>query len=171
MKLRLLSLAFIVATSFAVLAPVTAQADTKVAVIDVRVVFDQLPQAQEIAKTIEDEFKGQVDSLRQMEKEMTELQERLQRDEAIMSESELQESAGKLQQRYQEYQERRELVTEQLNRRRNEHRNKVLSEIQQVVNEIATKQGYDLVLEAGNVAFAKDSLNITEIVLEQMTKK
>lgn len=145
-------------------------AGIKVAVVDVRLVFDQLPQSRDIAKTIEMEFQERAERLRTMETSMTELQERLQRDEAIMSEQEMQEGAMQLQQQYQEYQERREALGEQLNRRRNEERNRVLGQIQQVVNDIADSEGYDLVLEAGNIAFAKPSFNITERVIERMSR-
>lgn len=168
MKSAMLSLAFALFVS--VMAMPAQAAQMKVAVVDVRAVFEQLPQAREIGQTIEMEFQDRVERLRAMEQEMTEMQERLQRDEAIMSESELQQSAMALQERYQEYQQRREALSEQLNRRRNEERNRVLGQIQQVVNDIAEADGYDLVLEAGNLAFAKNSLNITNRVVQRMTR-
>lgn len=172
MKSVIISVAFALAISVVGMSQAQAQATSgiKVAVVDVRTVFEQLPQSREIAKTIEMEFQERAERLREMEKSMTELQERLQRDEAIMSEKELQDSALKLQQDFQEYQERREALAEQLNRRRNEERNRVLGQIQQVVNDIADKDGYDLVLEAGNIAFAKESLNITNLIIERMTR-
>lgn len=172
MKSVIISVAFALAISVIGMSQAQAQATSgiKVAVVDVRTVFEQLPQSREIAKTIEMEFQERAERLREMEKSMTELQERLQRDEAIMSEKELQDSALKLQQDFQEYQERREALAEQLNRRRNEERNRVLGQIQQVVNDIADKDGYDLVLEAGNIAFAKESLNITNLIIERMTR-
>ncbi len=172
MKSVILSLAFAMAMVVTAMPTAQAQSTTglKVAVVDVRSVFEQLPQSRDIAKTIEMEFQERAERLRGMETTMTELQERLQRDEAIMSEKEMQEGAMQLQQQYQEYQERREALSEQLTRRRNEERNRVLGQIQQVVNDIADSEGYDLVLEAGNIAFAKNNLNITERVIERMSR-
>jgi len=172
LKSVILSLAFAIAMSVIAMPAAQAQSASglKVAVVDVRSVFEQLPQSRDIAKTIEMEFQERAERLRGMETSMTELQERLQRDEAIMSEQEMQEGAMKLQQQYQEYQERREALSEQLTRRRNEERNRVLGQIQQVVNDIAESEGFDLVLEAGNIAFAKNNLNITERVIERMSR-
>lgn len=172
MKSVILSLALAIAMSVIAMPAAQAQSASglKVAVVDVRSVFEQLPQSRDIAKTIEMEFQERAERLRGMETSMTELQERLQRDEAIMSEQEMQEGAMKLQQQYQEYQERREALSEQLTRRRNEERNRVLGQIQQVVNDIAESEGFDLVLEAGNIAFAKNNLNITERVIERMSR-
>jgi len=172
LKSVILSLALAIAMSVIAMPAAQAQSASgiKVAVVDVRSVFEQLPQSRDIAKTIEMEFQERAERLRGMETSMTELQERLQRDEAIMSEQEMQEGAMKLQQQYQEYQERREALSEQLTRRRNEERNRVLGQIQQVVNDIAESEGFDLVLEAGNIAFAKNNLNITERVIERMSR-
>ncbi|MCO4320452.1 OmpH family outer membrane protein [Aliidiomarina quisquiliarum] len=172
MKSLVFTLAFAIAVSLTTMPVAQAQSATgiKVAVVDVRLVFEQLPQSRDIAKTIEMEFQERAERLRTMETSMTALQERLQRDEAIMTEQELQEAAMQLQQQYQEYQERREALSEQLNRRRNEERNRVLGQIQQVVNDIADSEGYDLVLEAGNIAFAKPGLNITNRVIERMSR-
>src|SRR5690554_2935220 len=118
----MLSLAFALFVS--VVAMPAQAAEMKVAVVDVRAVFEQLPQAREIGQTIEMEFQDRVESLRAMEEEMTQMQERLQRDEAIMSEEELQQGAMALQEKYQEYQQRRDALSEQLNRRRTEERNR-----------------------------------------------
>lgn len=172
MKSLVFTLAFAIAMSLTTMPVAQAQsaANIKVAVVDIRSVFEQLPQSRDIAKTIEMEFQERAERLRTMETSMTELQERLQRDEAIMSEKEMQEGAMQLQQQYQEYQERREALGEQLNRRRNEERNRVLGQIQQVVNDIADSEGYDLVLEAGNIAFAKPNFNITDRVIERMSR-
>ncbi|HLV48560.1 MAG TPA: OmpH family outer membrane protein [Aliidiomarina sp.] len=172
MKSLVYTLAFAIAMSLTTMPVAQAQSATglKIAVVDVRSVFEQLPQSRDIAKTIEMEFQERAERLRSMETSMTELQERLQRDEAIMTEQELQAGAMQLQQQYQEYQERREALGEQLNRRRNEERNRVLGQIQQVINDIADSEGYDLVLEAGNIAFAKNSLNITDRIIERMSR-
>ncbi|RUO44351.1 molecular chaperone [Aliidiomarina taiwanensis] len=171
MKSLLISLALAMTVAMATVPAAHAQsAGVKIAVVDVRAVFEQLPQSREIAETIEMEFKERAERLREMETSMTEQQERLQRDEAIMSEEEIQQAALQLQQQFQEYQERREALSEQLNRRRNEERNRVLGQIQQVVNDIADSEDFDLVIEAGNVAFAKSSLNITNRVIERMTR-
>ncbi|MCC5856291.1 MAG: OmpH family outer membrane protein [Idiomarina sp.] len=167
MKSAMLSLAF--ALFMSVLA-MPAQASLKIAVVDVGAVFQQLPQREQISRTIEMEFRDRVERLQRMEEEMTATQERLQRDEAIMSEQQLQEESMNLQQMFQEYQQRREALGEQLNRRRNEERNRVLGQIQQVVADIAEAENYDVVLEAGNLAYAKNALDITARVLDRMTR-
>ncbi|RTE87002.1 MULTISPECIES: OmpH family outer membrane protein [Gammaproteobacteria] len=171
MKSVMLSLALVAALA---LSPFTANAQSaplKVAVVDVRAVFEQLPQSREIGTIIEREFQDRAERLRQMEEDMTTLQETMQRDEAIMSDEEKESSMAELQTTYEEYQQRREELTQQLNRRRTEERNRVLGQIQQVINDMAVAGDYDMVIEAGNLAFAKDSLDITNRVIERMTQE
>ncbi|CUS49267.1 MAG: periplasmic chaperone for beta-barrel proteins Skp [Idiomarinaceae bacterium HL-53] len=170
MKSIFLSIALVVTLAFSSAAANAQSAPLKVAVVDVRAVFEQLPEAAEIGSIIEREFQDRAERLRTMEEEMTALQERLQRDEAIMSEEEMQEAMTQLQTQYGEYQERREQLSQQLNQRRTEERNRILGQIQQVINDMATAGDYDLVIEAGNLAFAKDSLDITPRVIERMTQ-
>lgn len=169
MRTTFLTVAMTIFLAFSAFGVAQAQ-EVKIAVVDVRVVFDQLPQSRDIAKTIELEFEERMNRLREMEEEMTKKQEQLQRDEAIMSQDELQKSAMDLQQMYQEYQERREVFTEQLQRRRNEERNRVLGQIQQVINDLAERDGYDVVLESGSAVFVRNQFDITEKVLERMTR-
>lgn len=171
MKSVMLSLALVAALALSPLTVNAQSAPLKIAVVDVRAVFEQLPQAREIGTIIEREFQDRADRLRQMEEEMTQMQETMQRDEAIMSEEEQQSSLAELQTTYEEYQQRREELSEQLNRRRTEERNRVLGQIQQVINDMAVAGEYDLVVEAGNLAFAKDSLDITNVIIERMTQE
>ena len=55
-------------------------------------------------------------------------------------------------------------------RRSNEERNKLLGLIKQAIDSVAAKRGYDLVLNSGAVAFAKEEHDLSEQVLQQVSK-
>ena len=49
-------------------------------------------------------------------------------------------------------------------------RNKLLGLIKQAIDAVAAKEGYDVVLNSGAVAFAKEEHDLSEQVLQQVSK-
>lgn len=58
---------------------------------------------------------------------------------------------------------------EQENRRRHhEERRKILNRIQSAINKVVQIEGYDVVIDANSVVYAKKSKDITDIVFQQI---
>lgn len=148
---------------------VTASAQDKIAVVDVGAVFQQLPEREEISQNLQREFSDRIDRMQQREEELGQLRDRIQRDEEIMSEDEYNQSVLQFQQQAQEAQQAGQQLNEEMRRRQNEERDRVLRRMQEVIAEIADSEGYDIVLEASGVAFARDSFDISSTVLEAMS--
>ncbi|RUO25417.1 molecular chaperone [Aliidiomarina minuta] len=148
----------------------TASAETnRIAVVDVGAVFQQLPQRDEIAQSLQREFRERIERMQEMEQEIGELRERIQRDESIMSEDERNQAMQEFEQRVGQAQQRGEELNEEMRRRQNEERDRLLSQMQTVIAGIAEEEGYDIVLEANSVAFARDSYDISSKIIEEMT--
>lgn len=146
-----------------------AVAQEKIAIIDVGAVFQQLPDREEIAQSLQREFSERIERMQERETQIGELRERIQRDEQIMSEEEYTEAMMEFQQSVQEAQQAGQQLNEEMRRRQAEERDQVLRRMQEVISEIANAQGYDVVLEASGIAFARDSLDISSMVLEAMS--
>lgn len=147
----------------------TASAQEKFAVVDVGAVFQQLPEREEISQNLQREFSSRIERMQEREEEIGQLRDRIQRDEEIMSDEEYNQAMMEFQQRVQQAQQAGQELNEEMRRRQNEERDRVLRRMQQVIAEIAETEGYDLVLEANGIAYARDGFDISGRVLEAMS--
>ena len=69
-------------------APIAAQAE-KIAVVDMQAVFEQLPQREQVSKTLKSEFGDRVASVQKLQEELRGMLEKQQRDGALMSASQM----------------------------------------------------------------------------------
>ncbi|MBU3022128.1 OmpH family outer membrane protein [Aestuariibacter sp. A3R04] len=148
----------------------SAMAEQKIGVVDVQGVFQAMPQATEITNNIQMEFKDQIEEVNQLQKDGQFYAERLQRDAATMSEDEKKDLQQKILNVREQLAEKAQPLQQNIQRRSNEERNKLLGLIKQAIDAVAAKQNYDLVLNAGAVAFANEEHDLSEEVLEQVKK-
>jgi len=148
----------------------SAMAEQKIGVVDVQTVFQAMPQAAEISNSIQMEFKDQMDEVNQLQKDGQFYAERLQRDAATMSEKDKKELQQKIQGVREQLAEKGQPLQQNIQRRQNEERNKLLGLIKQAIDSVAKKDDYDLILSAGAVSFSKEQFDVSEQVLEQVKK-
>jgi outer membrane protein len=166
--IKTLFLATVLSTmSLAVSATASAESK-KIAVVDVGAIFQQLPQREEISQSLQREFRDRIENMQEREQEIGEMRERIQRDEEIMSEEELNQAMLQFQQRVQEAQQRGEQLNEEMRRRQNEERDRILRRVYEVIQQVADDRGYDLVLEANAVAYARDADDISGRIVDAM---
>lgn len=147
-----------------------ALAAQKIGVVNVQTVFQSLPQAAAIQTTIDTEFKDQIDDIKKLEGDIKFELEKLQREKATMSEAQVKELQAKVIELRKNYEAKVQPLQQQVQRRQAEERNKLLGLIKQSVDTIAAKDKFDIVLNAGAVAFINDSHDISDKVVEQVSK-
>ena len=127
-------------------------ADLKVGVVSVERILTEAPQVDAVNTTMLERFGPQRDELKNLETEITKMQENYKRNELVMTEDKLndlkKEIIGKIQLLKQ-----REAVLQQ--------------QVRGIIDDIAKKGKYSLVLSEG-VAYADDKLDITDKVLDRM---
>ncbi|NMH59705.1 OmpH family outer membrane protein [Alteromonas ponticola] len=162
----------IVATAMfgSALVSTSAMAEQKIGLVDVQGVFQAMPQAAEIANSIRIEFKDQIDEVNQLQKDGQFFAERLQRDAATMSEQEKKELQDKIMGVRETLAEKAQPLEQNIQRRQNEERNKLLTVIRKAIDTVATKGDYDLVLTSGAVAYSKKEHDLSEKVMEEVKK-
>lgn len=148
----------------------SAMAAQKIGVVDVQGVFQSMPQAAEISNSIQEEFKTQIEEVNQLQRDGQFYAERLQRDAATMSEQEKQDLQQKIMNVREQLSEKGQPLQQNIQRRSNEERNKLLGLIKQAIDAVAAREGYDMVLNANAVSFSKESYDLSEEVLEQVNK-
>lgn len=145
-----------------------AQAADKIAVVNVSSIFQQSPQRAVVAKQLENEFKGRATELQSMERDLQTKMQRLQRDGATMKASERSSLEKSVMAQRETFSTKAQAFEQDNRRRQTEERNKILSRIQDAVKSVATKEGYDVVIDANAVAYASNAKDITADVLKQV---
>lgn len=156
--------------SSALLSTAVQAADQKIGVVDVQGITRSLPQFAEIAQVVTAEFKDQIQEVNTQSEEYNFLLQKLQRESATMSadqKAKLEEQIIALQ---KVLQEKTGPLQQNMQRREQEEQRKILGLVMQAVEKIAADGKYDLVLNRSTTPFAKPEFDISQQVLEQVTK-
>ncbi|WP_041420231.1 OmpH family outer membrane protein [Shewanella violacea] len=150
-------------------APIAAHAE-KIAVVDMQSVFQQLPQREQVSKTLKAEFGDRVANVQKMQEELRGMLEKQQRDGALMSKSQKTEMVRKMESIKSKLQLKGKALDEDMRRRQGEEQNKLLAKVQKAINAIALKENYDLVLQRGAVIYVKPTSDISAKVVKALSK-
>ena len=164
------SMAVTVTASTLLLASSAMAFEQKIAVVNVQEAINQIPQSAALMQALEAEFKDEKAVIEQLQKDLTFEDENLKRNGSLMSEKETKKIKEKMTQLYQQYQVKVKAFQQKVAQRKNVETNKLFALVTQVVDNIAAKEGYDLVLSKQAVVFSKPAFNITSKVVEQVSK-
>lgn len=154
--------------ALALAASVSAQAqEVKIGVVNIPQLLDQAPQARVAMEALDQEFQPRQREIVAKQTEFQELTEKVQRDLAVMGETERRNAEKELRDLQREVTRLRNEFQEDLNLRRNEELGTLQRSLLKEVQDYAQAAGYDLVVGDG-VLFASSAVNITENVLRAM---
>jgi outer membrane protein len=144
-------------------------ADLKIGFVNTeRVLRDSGPAKRAQAK-LEKEFAARKTELDKLEKQGRDLQTQLQKESVTMSDSDRREKDRQLQQIDRDFQRLSREFREDLNLRRNEELASIQEKATKVVNEIAEKEKFDLILQ--EAVYASTKIDITDKVIKALTDK
>jgi outer membrane protein len=163
-----LSLPALLASALALFAPSAfAQAQIKIAVVNVPRLLEEAPQAKAAMQAMQDEFAPRQREMAAQQKDLKAKEEKLQRDGAVMAENERRNAEKDLREGQRDLARKQNEYVEDLNVRRNEELGKLQKALLQEVQTFARSSGYDLVVGDG-VLFVNESLDITPQVLSAL---
>lgn len=147
-------------------------ADTqKIGVVFPSKIMQETPQRERIIKKLEAEFKGRYEVLQNLEKEISQIETRLKRDAELMSKSDVTVIQRKLEVKLFEYKLNRKAFEEDNRRRQGEEQQKALASVREVINAVAKEQNYDIILNGEQVVFANSNYDISDLIIEEISKK
>lgn len=132
-------------------------------------VLEKAPQAEKARTKLEQEFAPRDRELVAEQKTIRQLEEKLSRDGAIMSDSERNKLEREIRSLKRDLKRSRDEFREDLNIRRNEELAKLQKLVVETIRAIAQEGGFDLVVTDG-VLYASDRIDITAMVLEKLKK-
>lgn len=166
MKRHLAKAILSVALLFVITSTASAQ-EIKIGVVNVPVLMDRAPQAKVAMDALQEEFAPRQREIVAKQKEYEELGAKVQRDAAVMGETERRNAENDLRNLQREVTRLQTEFREDLNLRRNEELGSLQRSLLDEVQTYAKSAGYDLVVGDG-VLFASPTVNITENVLRAM---
>jgi outer membrane protein len=159
---------WVVSLALALAAPFgVAQAQTKIAVVNIPKLLEEAPQAKTAMQALADEFAPRQREIVSQQNDLKAKEEKLQRDGAVMAENERRTAEKELRDGQRELQRKQNEYVEDLNLRRNEEIGKLQRSLLQEVQAFARGANYDLVVGDG-VLYVNESMDITPQVLSAL---
>jgi len=164
-----LMLAAIWTALFAWTAP-GAAADFVIAVIDPTRIVEQSPQYDAARNELQQQVSDREQELLAQQSQLEELQKKLERGSALMSEAEVQLLQNDIRNRERKLKYAQAEFREDFALRQNELRTKLAQQVEEVVRELAKEQKIDLILSEGIVYFS-ERIDISDKVIERLKSK
>lgn len=148
------------------LAPIAHAAEAKIGVIDMRTIVSNSPQAKAAMEKLKNEFKAREEKIMAQEKSVKEKAEKLQRNSAVMSETEKSKLEKEVMTGQRELQRLQNEYREDAAMRQQEEMKKVIDRVTAAIDEIAKKDKYDLIFVREAAPYASKQMDITDKVLQ-----
>jgi outer membrane protein len=147
-----------------------ASAETRIGVVDLRQALFSSNEARAFSERLEQDFGDDEMQVRQAQQEAQKLQDRLQKDGAMMNESERQELSGQFQQKVQEFNQLKQRLDSAVNQRKQQFVESAPPEVDAAVKELLEENDLDLILPSEAVVYAKPDMNLTESLLNKLNE-
>jgi outer membrane protein len=146
-----------------------AEGVPKIGAVQVLKVLEQSPQYQVADKALNKEFEPRSKILISEQTKIKDLEDKLGKDRAIMSEAEIGKLERNILEKRRDYKRSQDEFREDLNFRRNEELAKIQKLIFEAIQKVAKENNYDLVLSEG-VIYASSKTDMTALVIEHLKK-
>jgi len=167
-KKTVLLMSLLLATSL--LAGTSFAESYRIGFVNATRVFEESPQYQEARKRLETEFSRREKELLSSQKQLQQLEEKLQRDGAVMSEDEAKRLERDILSRSRRLKNSQTAFREDLNLRQNEEFKKLRTQIREVIQEVGKSEKMDLIVSDG-VVYYSDRIDISDLVLKKLRRK
>lgn len=149
--------------------PAAAQ-DVKIGVVNLQDVVQRAPQTAAVMNALREEFAPREREIVAKQKEIEDLQAKVQKDLAVMGETERRNAEKNLRELGREFERLRSEYQEDSNLRQNEEIGVLQRSMLKEVQDYAEQQGFDLIVGDG-VLYMNQSINITDEVLAAVQAK
>ena len=155
---------------FLIFCILNVSAENKVAVVNMLEVVTHHPEAQLEQKKMESEFSERISEVKKMQEQHTALSEKLRKDSAIMSKQDVEKLEAEIVNLERQYKFKAQFLEEDMQKRQDEARTKLLTTVTQAINAIAEEEHYDMVIEARTFLFLKPQFDISQKVIARLSK-
>jgi outer membrane protein len=147
-----------------------AMADMRVGYVDIAKLLEESPQARSASERLQREFEPMQREIMAKREQMQQLQERITRDEAVLSDERRREKEREIRDLQRELQRLQSDFSEDVNARRNEAQGSLQRLILSEVQTFARDREFDLLVGDG-VFYASSRVDVTDDILERLRRR
>jgi outer membrane protein len=166
-RIERLAVIFIVLIAFTAM---PALAQVKVGYVDTQYILAKYQRSIDVANQLQSEYDAIQKELDGMQQELISGQQKLEQQSLMLSEEKKREQVAALQSLYQQIQTKAQEKEAEHNNRREELLAPVFEEVDTAIKKVGNDKGFDFIMRSESLLFAKDALNVTEAVLEELKK-
>lgn len=153
------------------LAAGSAVAELKIAVLDTQRALVASEEAQSLLQQAQQELQAEEQAVKSLGEEIIAIQEKLQTDGEVMSPTEQRRLQKDIENKQIDYQFLVNKLQKQVNDRRQELLQQMVPKIDAVLKDLIELEGYDLIMERGNLRYVNTKHDITRKVTEKLNEK
>jgi outer membrane protein len=142
-------------------------AETKIGFVKVDEILKDAPQAAVSNKKLESEFKNRTEKLKKQISDLNNKEKDYKKNSLTLSDADREKTQKKLTETRIDIQRAERELREDIDLRRREEITKLQNKVTEVIELIATRDKYDLILYTG-VAYASNNIDMTQIVLKEL---
>jgi len=163
MNKQLIKVVLGAALVFASAMPAAAQ-EVKLGFVSLQAIVERAPQTKAVMEALREEFAPREREILAKQKEIEDLQAKVQKDLAVMGETERRNAEKNLRDLGRDFERLRTEYQEDSNLRQNEEIGQLQRAVLKEVQDYAAAEGYDMIVGDG-VLYVSNAVNITEDVL------
>lgn len=150
------------------LVSVNAFAEVKIGLLDMRAALFSSNEAQQFSDKMVADFKQQDLEVRAVGEKAQKLEQRLQNDAAIMSDSERAKLSADLEEKFQEFKYLKTKLDKALAEKRQEFLEQSRPRLDRVINDLVEKEKLDLLMPREAALYAAPGMDYTEQVIKML---
>ncbi len=154
----------------ALLVAVPAAAETRIGVVDLRQALFSSNDAKAFSEQLQKDFSGDESEVRQAQEAARKLKERLEKDGAMMNDSERTKLAGEFQEKVKEFNFLKQRLDSTVANRKQAFLEEARPEVDAAVKALLEEHNLDLILPAEAVVYVKPELNLTDELLNKLNR-
>ncbi len=142
----------------------------KTAFINSKILLEESPQAIAANSELQKQFGDREQSLRKLAQDIQQMEKTYKTDSAVMSDEQKKKAEDNIIQKKRRFQFEQQSLKEDLQAKQKELIRKVQVSIKAIIQAYGSDNGYDFIFTDASIAYASDSVNITEQILNELKK-
>ncbi|MEX2474968.1 OmpH family outer membrane protein [Marinobacter sp.] len=147
-----------------------AMADTRIGVVDLRQALFSSNEAKTFSERLQQDFADDEAQVRQAQEEARKLKDRLEKDGAMMNESERTELTGQFQEKVKEFNFLKQRLDSTVANRKQSFLEEARPDVDAAVKELLEEHDLDMILPSEAVVYVKPEMNLTDELLEKLNR-
>tara|TARA_B100000965_G_scaffold384057_1_gene383898 strand:+ start:1140 stop:1634 length:495 start_codon:yes stop_codon:yes gene_type:complete len=147
--------------------PLTSFSETKIGIVKLDVLFQEIPIYKESQNNIKKEFEPKANELKKIEVKWNKLNDNYLKNERTLSKNDRQKKIKEINSIEKEFREKQQVLQGELQSKQNSELQRIREIVEKAINKYAKDKDYDIILRAdGTTLFAKKYIDITQDIID-----